>query len=152
MKVSFGVAGRCGVQANEAASMSERISNLDQVRILQLPLNRVIKTSIISKNKGRKEMQRTILNADDLAEAVKELDGWEVKGTWLLKKMEFEDFAGALAFVNAVGELAEEADHHPDITFGWGYAEIALTTHDREAVTDVDIDLAKQIDQLTAEP
>ena len=94
-------------------------------------------------------MERTILGADELAEAVNGLSGWEVKGTWLLKKMEFEDFAEALAFVNAVGDLAEEADHHPDITFGWGYAEVALTTHDREGITDVDIALAKQIDELT---
>lgn len=96
-------------------------------------------------------MEHTILAAEELAEAVKGLDGWEVNGAWLLKKTEFEDFAEALAFVNAVGDLAEEADHHPDITFGWGYAEIALTTHDREGITDVDIALAKQIDSLTEE-
>ena len=53
-----------------------------------------------------------------------------------------------IQLVNRVGELAETADHHPDITFGWGYAEIALTTHDRGGITDVDIALAKQIDGL----
>ena len=96
-------------------------------------------------------MERKILEEAELTEAVSGLDGWEVKGTWLLKKMEFEDFAEALAFVNAVGDLADEADHHPDITFGWGYAEIALTTHDRDGITDVDVALAKQIDSLTSE-
>jgi len=42
-----------------------------------------------------------------------------------------------LAFVNRVGEIAEATDHHPDITFGWGYAEISTTTHDRDGITDV---------------
>ena len=56
--------------------------------------------------------------------------------------------ADALDFVNRVGVLAEAADHHPDITFGWGYAELELTTHDRGGITDVDVELAKRIDTL----
>ena len=54
----------------------------------------------------------------------------------------------ALHFVNQVGALAKSADHHPDITFGWGYVDIALTSHDRGGVTDVDISLATRIDQV----
>jgi 4a-hydroxytetrahydrobiopterin dehydratase len=50
--------------------------------------------------------------------------------------------------VNKVGALAEEADHHPDIKLGWGYAEFALTTHDRGGLTDFDFDLARKIDLL----
>ena len=64
------------------------------------------------------------------------------------RRWKFDNFAGALAFVNKVGELAETADHHPDITFGWGYAEIELTTHDSGGVTDVDVALAAKIDKL----
>jgi 4a-hydroxytetrahydrobiopterin dehydratase len=93
-------------------------------------------------------MERRILNEAELTDAVKTLDGWYVSGTLVKKRIKFPDFAASLGYVNRVGALAESADHHPDITFGWGYAEIALTTHDRGGVTDVDIALARQIDAL----
>jgi len=93
-------------------------------------------------------MERKILGSEELSTAVAVLSGWTTEDIVLKKHVKFENFAGALAFVNKVGELAEAADHHPDITFGWGYAEIALTTHDRGGITDVDIELAKQIDQI----
>lgn len=93
-------------------------------------------------------MRREKLTTAELSSELEKLEGWESKGEAIAKRFEFADFAASLAFVNAVGEIAEEADHHPDITFGWGYAEIALTTHDRGGVTDVDIALAGSIQQL----
>ena len=93
-------------------------------------------------------MERKILGSEELSTAVAGLRGWTVEDVVLKKQVKFENFAAALDFVNKAGELAEAADHHPDITFGWGYAEIALTTHDRGGITDVDIALAKQIDQI----
>lgn len=91
-------------------------------------------------------MERKILDNEQLAEALKTLDGWTADGKLLKKSLKFANFADALDHVNRVGALAEAADHHPDITFGWGYADIALTTHDRGGITDVDIALARQID------
>ena len=93
-------------------------------------------------------MERKILEPDELSAAVAGLAGWTAEGTELKKRWKFENFAESLAFVNKAGELAEEADHHPDITFGWGYAELVLTTHDRGGVTDVDIALARKIDEI----
>ncbi len=93
-------------------------------------------------------MERRILKEDELSEAIQELDGWSIDTIMLKKRLEFENFAKALAFVNKVGALAESADHHPDITFGWGYAEFSVTTHDRGGITDVDIALASKIDQI----
>lgn len=93
-------------------------------------------------------MERKILSADELDTAIKELSGWRPENGQLKKRLTFPDFATSLAFINRVGELAETADHHPDITFGWGYAEIALTTHDRGGITDVDAALAQQINKL----
>jgi 4a-hydroxytetrahydrobiopterin dehydratase len=92
-------------------------------------------------------MERKILGRDELSSAVAKLDGWDA-GEQLRKRFEFPNFAESLVFVNRVGELAEIADHHPDITFGWGYAELALTTHDRGGITDIDIILARQIDSI----
>ncbi len=96
-------------------------------------------------------MERKILEGRELSDAVQMLDGWTVNAAVLKKRYAFENFAQSLAFVNRVGALAETADHHPDITFGWGYAEVALTTHDRGGITDVDIALAKRIDEISDE-
>ena len=93
-------------------------------------------------------MERKILESNELEQALSGLSGWTADGTVLKKRLTFANFAEALAVVNRIGELAEAADHHPDITFGWGYAEIALTTHDRGGITDVDIALAEKIDRL----
>ena len=93
-------------------------------------------------------MKRELLTQEQLSEALKTLDGWTVEGKFLKKSLKFNNFAEALAYVNRVGALAEATDHHPDITFGWGYADIALTTHDRGGVTDVDVGLAKRIDEI----
>ena len=73
---------------------------------------------------------------------------WRLNDETLFKRFEFANFAESLAFVNKVGEIAEAADHHPDITFGWGYAEVRTTTHDRGGVTDVDFDLVDKIDRI----
>ena len=95
-------------------------------------------------------MERKIMAAGELEEAVEALEGWTVDGNVLKKRYKFDNFAQSLDTVNRIGALAEAADHHPDITFGWGYAEVALTTHDRGGITDVDIALASEIDKLGA--
>lgn len=71
---------------------------------------------------------------------------WVTNNSKLYKQFEFNDFAEALQFVNKVGELAEKANHHPDITFGWGYAEISLYSHDQNKISDKDYNLANKID------
>ena len=94
-------------------------------------------------------MRRELLTDEALAVAIKMLDGdWSVEENKLRRHFKFENFAEALTFVNTVGELAEEADHHPDICFVWGYADLELTTHDRGGITDVDIALAQRIDSI----
>ena len=93
-------------------------------------------------------MERRLLNDDEIASGLANLNGWKAKNGKLKKKYAFSNFAESLAFVNRVGEIAESMDHHPDIKFGWGYAKIATTTHDRGGITDVDFALAKKIDAL----
>ena len=93
-------------------------------------------------------MKREILTEPELSNELNSLDGWTVENKAIKKRFTFQNFAEALDLVNRVGSLAEAADHHPDITFGWGYAEIVLTTHDRGGITDVDVALAKQIEAI----
>lgn len=91
-------------------------------------------------------MSRTKLSEEEIKDNLKKLNDWKVEGKLLKRSFKFEDFAEALEFVNKVGDIAEKADHHPDITFGWGYAEIELTTHDTGGLTHNDFDVAKKID------
>lgn len=93
-------------------------------------------------------MERRKLSEEEINAALAALNGWEYAHGMLQTKLKFADFAASLQFVNRVGALAEAADHHPDITFGWGYCEIQLTTHDRGGVTDVDIALAAKVDMI----
>lgn len=93
-------------------------------------------------------MSRIRLSEEEIKESLQKLDDWKVEGNYLRKKFKFENFAESLEFINKVGEIAEAADHHPDITFGWGYAEIELTTHDTGGLTHNDFDVASDIDQI----
>ncbi len=93
-------------------------------------------------------MERRKLTQAEITEQLESLEGWTTEGEAIRRRYEFKNFADSLAFVNQVGEIAESMDHHPDITFGWGYAEIATTTHDRDGVTDVDMALARKISSL----
>jgi len=75
--------------------------------------------------------------------------GWQEEGGALRKDFRFTDFAGALAFVNRVGALAEDAGHHPDIDIRWNVVTLSLSTHSEgNVVTGRDRDLAVQIDAL----
>jgi len=94
-------------------------------------------------------MKRELITDDALTAAMDTLDGgWTAEESKLRRHFKFDNFAEALDFINRVGALAEAADHHPDICFGWGYANLELTTHDRGGITDVDIALAERIDSL----
>lgn len=66
----------------------------------------------------------------------------------LNRKFSFKDFKEALTFVNNVGEIAEKEGHHPDIEFGWGYANITLTTHAVSGLSINDFILAAKIDKI----
>lgn len=93
-------------------------------------------------------MERKKLSASEIEEQLGNAEGWSADGDHLKKRYTFANFADSLVFVNKVGSIAEDADHHPDITFGWGYAEIATTTHDRGGITDVDFALVRKIDAI----
>jgi 4a-hydroxytetrahydrobiopterin dehydratase len=79
-----------------------------------------------------------------------EVPTWNVVNDKQLEKAyTFKDFAQALAFVNKVGALAEEENHHPDITLGWGKVAITTWTHSAGGLSENDFVLAAKIDALT---
>jgi 4a-hydroxytetrahydrobiopterin dehydratase len=83
----------------------------------------------------------------------KKVDGWNIltddkKIFFLNKKFQFKNFLDSQNFVNKVGQISENEGHHPDISFGWGYADIKITTHAIEGLSENDFILAAKIDQL----
>lgn len=78
-------------------------------------------------------------------------NGWQViDGHHLEKKYEFPDFVSALAFVNRIGEIAEQEGHHPDLTLGWGRVGVTTWTHKIDGLTESDFVLAAKIDRALA--
>ena len=83
----------------------------------------------------------------------KKVDGWDVKKNtreiyFLEKNFKFKNFVMSQNFINMVGEISENEGHHPDISFGWGYAKILITTHAIEGLSENDFILAAKIDQI----
>lgn len=89
------------------------------------------------------------LRGVELEELARQVPEWEVVDEHhLLREFRFKNFREALAFVNRVGELAEEQAHHPDISFGWGQVEVKVFTHKIDGLTESDFILAAKIDRL----
>ena len=67
---------------------------------------------------------------------------------FLEKNFVFKNFLNSQAFIIKVGAISEQENHHPDISYGWGYAKILITTHAIEGLSENDFILAAKIDQI----
>jgi 4a-hydroxytetrahydrobiopterin dehydratase len=89
------------------------------------------------------------LKGEELEGLRRQVPGWEVvEEHHLRRRFRFENFRESLGFVNRVGGLAEEQGHHPNIRFGWGYAEISVWTHKIDGLTESDFIFAAKVDTL----
>ena len=84
---------------------------------------------------------------------LKKVDGWDVKSDedknyYLIKNFKFKNFKESLNFTNKVGEIAEQENHHPDISFGWGYCNIKIFTHAIKGLHESDFVLAAKVDKI----
>jgi len=89
-----------------------------------------------------------LIEEDDLSSALKKCPEWELEKQSITRTVEFEEFMDAIDFVNDLAEIAEEAQHHPDITIRYTKVTLKLTTHDAGGLTELDIELAQRIDNL----
>ena len=82
-----------------------------------------------------------------------QLVGWSLRDddTRIERAYGFNDFAAAFAFVGRVAKIAEDADHHPDIAFGWGYARVSFSTHSIGGLHENDFILAARCDGTLSE-
>jgi 4a-hydroxytetrahydrobiopterin dehydratase len=86
------------------------------------------------------------LSEDQIAEKLKALPGWEYKNNAISKTFKFKEFLHGIEFVQKVAEIAEAADHHPDITINYTRVTFSCSTHDAGGVTDKDFKLAQNIE------
>jgi 4a-hydroxytetrahydrobiopterin dehydratase len=88
-----------------------------------------------------------LLSDEAIAEGLQGLE-WSREGPAIVKTSVQKDFAGALAWVNRVGDLAEARNHHPDVAISWNKVTLTLSTHSAGGLTQADLDLAAEIDGL----
>jgi 4a-hydroxytetrahydrobiopterin dehydratase len=87
------------------------------------------------------------LSNDQIAEQLKSLAGWEYKDNAIRKLYRFKEFLDGIRFIDRIAELAEAADHHPDIHVNYTRVTFTCTTHSEGGVTEKDIRLANQIER-----
>jgi 4a-hydroxytetrahydrobiopterin dehydratase len=87
---------------------------------------------------SQQEIERRIVGSD-----------WSREGDSIVREWRLSDFAGAIEFVNRVADIAERANHHPDIlVHGWNRVRLTLSTHSAGGLTEADFSLASEIDRL----
>jgi 4a-hydroxytetrahydrobiopterin dehydratase len=91
-----------------------------------------------------------VLTSDQIATALKELQGWAGDATQIARNVKAPSFAAGIKLVDAVAEVADRLDHHPDIDIRWTTITFACSTHSEGGVTDLDLSLARRINELVA--
>lgn len=90
------------------------------------------------------------LSADDVAKVLSELDGWDGGTDHLRRSVKAPSFSVGIRLVDAVAEIADGMDHHPDIDIRWTTITFTCSTHSAGGVTDLDVVLARRIDDLAS--
>jgi 4a-hydroxytetrahydrobiopterin dehydratase len=90
----------------------------------------------------------TRLTQESVVRELAGIPGWDGGTAGISKIFRYKDFTRAMGFVSSVALLAERANHHPDIDIRWNTVTLALSTHSEGGVTEKDIALARQINEL----
>ncbi len=84
------------------------------------------------------------LSVTEIQEKLSALNEWEFKDNTIRKTFTFETYMESIGFINRLAEIAEEANHHPDMVVGWCRIDVAFTSHDQGGVTLACIEMAKK--------
>src|SRR5579862_4004331 len=90
----------------------------------------------------------TLRTPDQVEAGLAATPGWELADGQIVKTVTLKDFGDALRYVNAVGYLAEKANHHPDIAVSWNKVTLTLVSHSAGGLTDRDFALARSVNAL----
>lgn len=89
------------------------------------------------------------LSEEQIQDRLTRAAGWKREGDEIVRDFAFENFKQAMHFVNQVADLAESADHHPDIlVHGWNKVRLRLMTHNQGGLTNRDFGLAEKISSI----
>jgi 4a-hydroxytetrahydrobiopterin dehydratase len=92
------------------------------------------------------------LSQDELTALMQQLPDWKLEDGQLVRNWTFKDFVAAMAFVNRIAEVAEQANHHPDIDIRYNRVKLALVSHDAGGITSRDAAMARRIGEIVPEP
>jgi len=90
----------------------------------------------------------TSLTSEQVTAELAATPGWQLADGQITRTVTRKDFRDALLFVNAVGYLAERANHHPDILISWNKVTLTLVTHSAGGLTKNDFALAREVNDL----
>lgn len=89
------------------------------------------------------------LSEGEIADKLKGVPEWKRVGNAIERTWRFETFLQAVAFMNRVFALAEQADHHPDLLNSWTKVRVRFTTHDADGLTNRDFRMAAKVDRVS---
>lgn len=89
-----------------------------------------------------------LLSDIEIQRMLGKISGWSRKGDSIVKTFQFKDFLSGIDFVGGVAQVAEAANHHPDIDIRYNKVTLTLSTHSESGITQKDLDLAAQIDHV----
>jgi 4a-hydroxytetrahydrobiopterin dehydratase len=89
-----------------------------------------------------------LLNKDAIDRELADTPDWELAGDAIVRTVKLKDFKEAMVFVNRVAEVAEEENHHPDITIRWNKVTLTQSTHEAGGLTEYDFRLARRLNAL----
>jgi Pterin-4a-carbinolamine dehydratase len=89
-----------------------------------------------------------LLSDIEIQRMLGKIPGWTRKGDSIVRTFQFKDFLSGIDFVGGVAQVAEAAQHHPDIDIRYNKVTCALSTHSEDGITQKDLDLAAQIDHV----
>ena len=108
--------------------------------------------SLVNKSCTPCEVGAVPLSAEEVTISISAITGWVAneESSKIMKTFKFKNFLNSLNFVNLIGSVAEDENHHPDITFGWGYVRVVIYTHKIDGLHENDFILAAKIDQINS--
>jgi 4a-hydroxytetrahydrobiopterin dehydratase len=130
---------RSSARAGESLKKLQRV---EQKKPLDLALQNDFRVLLVV------HVMAELIKAGELKDRMKKIPEWELEKKHIERTFEFDDFADAIDFVNAVAEVAEEEEHHPDIDIRYNKVRLVLSTHSKGGVTELDFGLAERIDTL----
>ncbi len=93
-------------------------------------------------------MAERVYSEQEASRALSDLPAWRVERGSLSRTYDTDGWSTTLMLVNAIGFVAEAADHHPDLEVSWPKVAVRLSTHSAGGITDKDIALAREIERL----